>query len=96
MVLPLLIPLAHALLTHGGIVGIAHAGAGHMTAQQIITRYGKTILTNHMKSKVKRFVEENYMRQLSAQDYRTVINIIETSQTIGQVINTLTARGIIN
>lgn len=88
-----LIPLAHFMIAHGGITA-AHAGIAHMSAAQIAKNYGKILLTNQVKRKAREYVNENLKSRLSPREYSTVMNVIETSETIGQVIDTLSRLGI--
>ena len=89
-----LVPLAHFLLTHGGITAVAHAGVAHMSAAQIAKHYGKTVLTNQVKRKAREYANEHMKNKLSDREYSTVLSVIETSETIGQVIDTLSRLGI--
>jgi hypothetical protein len=100
MPLPLLIPLAHVLITHGGLAhagaihagagaGVAHAGGG-MNINHIIAHYGKAELTGQMKSKAREFARANCRDR---GDLEYILSVIDRCRTVGDVIQVLKKSG---
>jgi hypothetical protein len=100
MPLPLLIPLAHVLITHGGLAhagaihagagaGVAHAG-GSMNINHIIAHYGKAELTGQMKAKAREFARANCRDR---DDLEFILSVIDRCRTVGDVFQVLKKSG---
>ena len=111
MVLPLLIPLAKILIAHGGAAhatatAAAHAGAVHAGAgagllhagggvnmQQIVLHYGKNQMTGQMRAKAREFARANCKNR---DDLEFILRVIDTYNTVGEVVQVLQRSGRLN